>query len=172
MDDVEKRDWNPYVAGFFLGLVLLTTYVLMGYGLGGSAAATRTAVAVAHVFAPETVEHNAYFSQYFTSGSPLGDWMIFEALGVILGGILGAYSAGRIRFGHVDKGKQISRGKRLLLALLGGVIMGFAARIGRGCTSGQALTGGSVYAVGSWIFMIFVFLGGYITAPFVKKAWR
>lgn len=172
MDDVAKRDWNPYAAGVFLGLVLLATYVLMGYGLGGSAAATRTAVAGAHLFAPETVESNAYFSQYFAHGHPLADWMIFEALGVILGGILGAYSAKRIRFGHVDKGKNIERGKRLALALVGGIIMGFAARIGRGCTSGQALTGGSVYAVGSWIFMVFVFLGGYLTAPFVKKEWR
>ncbi len=172
MDDVTRRDWNPYAAGVFLGLVLLASYVLMGFGLGASSAATRIAVAAADVIAPQTIEHNAYFSQYFENGSPLGDWMIFETLGVLLGGILGAYSAGRIRLGHVEKGDNVERSKRLWLALFGGILMGVAARLARGCTSGQALTGGSVYAVGSWIFMLCVFVGGYLTAPFVRRLWR
>jgi uncharacterized membrane protein YedE/YeeE len=172
MDDVTRRDWNPYAAGVFLGLVLLASYVLMGFGLGASSAATRLAVAAADVIAPRTIESNAYFSQYFENGSPLGDWMIFETLGVLLGGILGAYSAGRIRLGHVEKGENVDRKKRLWLALLGGIVMGVAARLARGCTSGQALTGGSVYAVGSWIFMLCVFTGGYLAAPFVRRLWR
>ncbi len=172
MDDVSRRDWNPYVAGVFLGLVLLASYVLMGFGLGASSAATRVAVAAAHVLAPAAIESNGYFAQYFENGSPLSDWMIFESLGVLLGGVLGAYSAGRIRIGHVEKGENVDRRKRLLLALAGGVLMGIAARLARGCTSGQALTGGSVHAVGSWIFMICVFAGGYLTAPWVRRLWR
>ena len=82
MTTPESRDWNPYLAGVLLGLVLLATYLLMGYGLGGSAAATRFAVWGAHAVAPTAVETNAYFSQYFANGSPLNDWMIFEAFGV------------------------------------------------------------------------------------------
>jgi len=171
--NVGSKDWNPYVAGVALGLVLLATYLLMGFGLGGSAAATRVAVAGAHLVAPETIEANRYFAQYVGNGlNPFDDWMIFEAAGVILGGILGAYSAGRIRPGHVDHGPRTTKLKRLALAVLGGVVMGFAARYARGCTSGQALTGGSVLAVGSWIFMIFVFVGGYLAAPFVRRQWR
>ena len=167
-----SRDWNPYLAGFALGLVLLATYLLMGFGLGGSSATTRLAVAGAHVFAPEAVESNAYMGQYFENGSPLDDWMIFESVGVLLGGILGAYSARRIRPGHVEMGPRATKTKRLVLALLGGILMGFAARLARGCTSGQALTGGSVLAVGSWIFLVFVFLGGYLAAPLVRRVWR
>jgi len=168
----ESRDWNPYLAGVALGLVLLATYALMGFGLGGSSAATRVAVVGAHVFAPHAVESNAYMSQYYANGSPLNDWMIFEAVGVILGGILGAYTARRIRPGHIEMGPRTTKAKRLALAVLGGVLMGFAARLARGCTSGQALTGGSVLAVGSWIFMAFVFIGGYLAAPLVRKEWR
>lgn len=169
----ESRDWNPYLAGVFLGLVLLATYVLMGYGLGGSAAATRVAVAGAHAVAPQAVEANAYFSNYVGGGkNPFADWMIFEAFGVIIGGVIGAYTAGRVRIGHVEMGPRATVVSRFLLAFVGGILMGFAARLARGCTSGQALTGGSVLAVGSWIFMIFVFAGGYLAAPFVRREWR
>lgn len=168
----ERPFWNPYVAGVVLGLVLLSSFLVMGFGLGSSGAATRLAVGAAHLIAPATVEANAYFSQYVGPGKHvLDDWLVFEVLGVFLGGALGAYSGGRMRLG-IDKGPHVSTAKRLALALAGGVAMGFAARIARGCTSGQALTGGAALSLGSWIFMMAVFAGGYLTAPFVKRQWR
>ena len=42
-------------------------------------------------------------------------------------------------------------------ALAGGVLMGLAAKMTRGCTSGQALSGGALLSVGSWAFMFSVF---------------
>jgi len=168
----DAHDWNPYVAGVALGLVLLTTYLVMGFGLGASAAATRVATYGAHLVAPQAVEANNYLSRYFGHGHILDDWMIFEAFGIFIGGVIGAYTAGRISPGHVAHGPRTTKMKRLALALLGGIIMGFAARLARGCTSGQALTGGAVFSVGSWIYMVAVFTGGYLFAPFVKKEWR
>lgn len=168
----ERPYWNPYVAGFALGLVLLGSFLVMGFGLGSSSAATRLAVGAAHLVAPRTVETNAYFSQYFGPGKKLlEDWLVFEVLGVFLGGLVGAYSAGRLR-SEVIRGEGVSRGRRIALAIAGGVIMGFAARLARGCTSGQALTGGAVLSLGSWIFMMCVFAGGYLAAPFLKRDWR
>jgi hypothetical protein len=58
-----------------------------------------------------------------------------------------------------------------MFALTGGVIMGFAARLGRGCTSGQALSGGAMLSVGSWIFMFAVFGGGYALAYTMRRQW-
>ena len=37
--DRSKRFWNPYLAGLALGLVLLTSFLVMGKGLGASGAA-------------------------------------------------------------------------------------------------------------------------------------
>jgi uncharacterized membrane protein YedE/YeeE len=168
----ERPFWNPYVAGVFLGLVLLASFLVMGFGLGSSGAVTRFAVAAAHLVAPKAVETNAYFSQYYGPGKHvLEDWLVFEVLGVFLGGVLGAYSAGRLRFG-IEKGPRSTTARRLVLAVLGGVAMGFAARLARGCTSGQALTGGAALSLGSWVFMMAVFTGGYLAAPFVRKEWR
>jgi len=167
-------DWNPYVAGVALGLVLLGTYLLMGFGLGSSAAPTRVGVAALEVVAPDAVAAHPYFGPYVADGAnPLDDWMVFEVLGMLLGGLLGAATAGRLRRGgHVTRGPTTSRATRLAYAIAGGILMGFAARLARGCTSGQALTGGSVLALGSWIFMMAVFVGGYLTVTFTRRQWR
>ena len=50
--------------------------------------------------------------------------------------------------------------------------MGYGARMARGCTSGQALSGGAVLSVGSWAFMFAVFGGGYALAYFVRRLWN
>jgi uncharacterized membrane protein YedE/YeeE len=169
---VERPYWNPYVAGFALGLVLLGSFLVMGFGLGSSSVPTRLAIGAAHLVAPAATEANAYFAQYVGPGkSVLQDWLVFEVLGVFLGGLVGAYSAGRLR-SEVLRGEGVPKGRRIALAILGGVLMGFAARLARGCTSGQALTGGAVLSLGSWIFMMCVFAGGYLVAPLLRKEWR
>ena len=169
---VERPYWNPYVAGFALGLVLLGSFLVMGFGLGSSSVPTRLAIGAAHLVAPAATEANAYFAQYVGPGkSVLADWLVFEVLGVFLGGLVGAYSAGRLK-SEVLRGEGVPKGRRIALAILGGVIMGFAARLARGCTSGQALTGGAVLSLGSWIFMMCVFAGGYLVAPLLRKEWR
>ncbi len=168
----ERPLWNPYVAGMALGLVLLASFLVLGFGLGASGAANRAGVAVAHSVAPATVEANAYMRPYVTAErSVLDDWLVFEVIGVFLGGAVGAYSAGRMRRG-VEKGPNISVRSRMGFALGGGVLMGIAARVARGCASGQALTGGALLSAGSWVFMMMFFAGGYLLAPIVRRQWR
>ena len=166
--------WNPYVAGIALGLVLLASYLLFGWGLGSSSAPTRAAIGAMHAVAPAATEANAYFGPYVADGGNIfEDWMVFEVIGVFLGGLTGAYASGRLKFqGVIDKGPRISAQTRVAMALFGGVILGFAARLARGCTSGQALTGGAVLAAGSWAFMLMVFAGAYLAAPLVRRTWR
>jgi uncharacterized membrane protein YedE/YeeE len=164
--------WNPYVAGVLLGLALLAAFLVMGWGLGASGATNRLAILAVHTVAPEAVEANAYFRPYVTAEhSVLDDWLVFETLGVFLGGLLGAFSAGRTHLA-VRRGARVSVRGRLFWALVGGIIMGFAARLARGCTSGQALSGGALLASGSWAFMMMVFVGGYAVAPLIRRQWR
>jgi uncharacterized protein len=153
MEKAEKF-WNPYLAGIALGLVLLTAFLVMHRGLGASGAATRIGAFIAggdvHV---------------------LDDWLVFEVLGVFLGGAIGAVTAGR--FGaKVIRGAATSVATRLAFAFGGGTLMGLAARAARGCTSGQALSGGAVLSTGAWIFMLSVFAGGYAFAWFMRRQWR
>lgn len=172
MERQSRPYWNPYYAGIVLGLVLLAAFVIMGRGLGVSGAVTRAVVTGANAVAPEHLADNGYAQAYLGDGttSPLKDWLVIEVVGVILGGLISGVLAGRFHW-SVEKGPRISTRGRLLYAFAGGAIMGFATRVARGCTSGQALTGGAMLSVGSWVFMIAVFAGAYAAAHLVKRQW-
>ena len=164
---------NPYVAGVGLGLVLLAAFVLVGRGLGASGAFSSTMSWLTSLVAPGYAEANEYMRDYLGDGSshPLKAWLVFEVVGVAAGAMLSGLLAGRVRL-SVEKGPRVSTALRLLCAFLGGGLMAFGAHLARGCTSGQALTGGALLNVGSWAFMIMVFVGGYSVAYLFRWQWR
>jgi len=167
-----KKPWNPYLAGVALGLVLLLSYVVLGHGIGASGAASIIgAVSLKSILPEHVVAKGGYFAYYFADGqNALNDWIIFMAIGTFIGGLVSSLLGGRYKAEAV-RGKHTTRTRRLLLALAGGIVMGIGARIGRGCTSGQALSGGALLSVGSWIFMMSVFAGAYSLAYFVRREW-
>jgi uncharacterized protein len=167
-----KPHMNPYWAGFGLGLVLLASYVVMGRGLGASGAFTTAVATTVHAVAPAHAEGNAFYRDYLGDGtsSPLKDWLVFEVIGVFVGGFLSGALANRLKF-TIEKGPRIGNPTRLLLAAFGGALMGIGAKLALGCTSGQALTGGSALNVGSWAFMMCVFGGAYGLAWFLRREW-
>jgi uncharacterized membrane protein YedE/YeeE len=164
---------NPYAAGFGLGLVLLAAFVIMGRGLGASGAYSSLVAAGAHAIAPQHTAANEFYAEYLGDGtkSPLMDWLVFEIIGVFAGGLLSAALAGRI-VKSIERGPSITSRWRLVFAFIGGARMGIGAKLARGCTSGQALTGGALLGVGSWAFMLCVFAGAYAAAWFVRRQWR
>jgi hypothetical protein len=166
-----KPYWNPYVAGVLLGLTLLATFIIAGEGLGASAFPKRVLALAGNEVAPAWTAANPSLSGYVADGAnPLRNWLVIEVIGVFIGGFIGAVSAGRFKT-TVEKGPRISTKGRMGYAFAGGAIMGFAAALARGCTSGQALSGGATLATGSWLFMLMVFAGGYAVAYFVRRQW-
>jgi uncharacterized membrane protein YedE/YeeE len=172
MEIKAKPYWNPYVAGIGLGLVLLSAFVIMGHGLGASGAfSSLTAFGVLQV-APEHASNNIYYADFLeASSNPLKEWLVIEVIGVLIGGYISGKSARRIRL-VVEKGPGISNRSRLFYAFLGGILMAIGAKLARGCTSGQALTGGALLSLGSWTFMMAVFIGGYAFAYIMRRQWR
>jgi hypothetical protein len=166
------RYMNPYLAGIGLGLSLLLAFVLVGRGLGASGAFTRLDAAVIEQVAPAHAHTQAYWKQYTTgTKGPLHDFLVFQVLGVILGGLVSGFAAGRIK-NEVVRGPNISVRWRLVLAAGGGLLAGFGARLAGGCTSGLALTGGATLAVGGWVFMMCFFGAGFAGAALVRRQWR
>ena len=159
------------MAGAGLGLTLLATFVLMGTGLGASGGFTRYLVAALAWAAPGYAAGNPYWSAYLENGqSPLVDFLVFELIGVAIGGFVSGWLAHRTKW-TVDKGPEISRRTRYGLALMGGILTGAGARLARGCTSGLALSGGAVLSVGAFIFMLSVFAAGFAGAYFLRRYW-
>jgi uncharacterized membrane protein YedE/YeeE len=125
------------------------------------------------LIAPVRAAASEFFgSKYLAGGGhPLRYYLCFMFVGVFLGGLLSAVLARRVRV-CVERGAAFGARPRLLLALAGGILVGYASSLASGCTSGQALTGGALLANGSIVFMLCVFAGGYATAYFVRRQWR
>ncbi len=162
---------DPYLAGALLGLVLFAAFFVTGNGLGASGGIARVLVAAEDQIVPEHVDRTAYLLNMAGGETdPLDHWIVVVTVGTILGGFLSGLLHHRLH-PETARGPRISARTRWIFALLGGVLMGYGARLARGCTSGQALSGGAVLSVGSWAFMFAVFAGGYALAWFVRKLW-
>lgn len=163
---------NPYLGGVMLGVVLFLAFFLTGNGLGASGGLNRYIVYFEDLVAPQHVDRVAYLLK-MAGGvkNPLDDWIVFVTGGAILGGFISGWLHGRLKVETI-KGPHITVRTRWLLAFTGGAIMSFGARMARGCTSGQALSGGATLSAGSWAVMLAIFAGGYALAYFVRKEWN
>jgi uncharacterized membrane protein YedE/YeeE len=163
---------NPYLGGILLGVVLFLAFFFTGNGLGASGGLNRVVVAVEDVVAPGHVDRTPYLlAMAGGERNPFDNWVVFVVIGTLAGGFVSGLIHGRVKL-ETNRGPQISVRTRWVMAFLGGAIMGYGARLARGCTSGQALSGGAVLSVGSWAFMFAVFAGGYALAYFVRKLWN
>lgn len=162
--------WSPYVAGVGLGFTLLATFAIVGWGLGASSAfSLLTGVGVQSI-SPEFANRLKYFSQYLNHANPLLNWVLFEVGGLFFGALLGSLLAKNFRF-QFDKGRGMTNTTRFFTAFGGGILIGFAGRLARGCTSGVALSGGAQLALAGWVFVIAMFLSGFVFAAFFRRLW-
>jgi len=162
---------DPYVAGALLGVVLFLGFYVTGGGLGASAAMSRVQAGVLDVLAPDHVDRVAYFAEMAGGArSPWAHYAIYMLLGTVLGGFVSGLVNRRVKL-ETRKGPRISVKARWGFALLGGVLMGYGARMARGCTSGQALSGGATLSVGSWAFALAIFASAYAVSWFFRRLW-
>lgn len=162
---------HPYLGGTVLGIVLFLAFLITGNGLGSSGATSRIDAAVVDVVAPQHVDKTPYLLKMAGGDkNPLDDWIVPVFFGALLGGFTSGFIGRRVRI-ETTKGPNISNRTRWLMAFLGGTIFLYGARMARGCTSGQALSGGATLAAGSWVVMFAIFGGAYALAYFVRKLW-
>lgn len=168
----DSKYMNPYVAGVLLGLVLLAAIYISGRGLGASGAIKSSVVSVVNTIAPQHAQTAAFYKQYTgDKPSPLKSWLVFEIIGVIIGGFISGLLSERLTF-KLDKSPYIKTRRRIIVAFIGGMLFGIGAQFGRGCTSGAALSGMGVLATSGFLTMIAIFGTGYLFAWFFRKNWK
>jgi len=169
--DRSRKYLNPYLGGVLLGLVLLAANYIAGRGLGASGAIKSVIVAATDVVAPAHVERNAFYKDYKKEHSnPLKNWLVFEMAGVLVGGFLSGALWGRLKL-KVEHSPKITSRRRLIFAGIGGLLFGFGSQLGRGCTSGSALSGMAVLSLGGFITMAAIFGTAFGLAYFFRKNW-
>jgi uncharacterized membrane protein YedE/YeeE len=162
-----KPFWPPLMAGIALGLVLLLTFILTGHGLGATGASTRVAAWLGLAVAPAATQANAYLGPMVEGGNILSSWITWQVLGVALGTLVAAFFAGRFRV-QLDGARSIGAPRRLVTALLGGLLSGFGARVSAGCTSGLGLSGGATLGIAAFVFLATFFVTGLIVNRLVR----
>jgi uncharacterized membrane protein YedE/YeeE len=162
---------NPYVGGLLLGLVLFLAFFLTGNGLGASGGLARLVVwAIAEV-APQHVGRISYLVEYAGgSKNALDHWIVLLSAGIFIGGLLSGWFGRRIHIETIH-GPRITAQQRWVLAFAGGILSGYGARLARGCTSSQGLSGSATLSVGSWAFLLAFFAGGYLLAYGLRRLW-
>jgi len=163
---------NPYVGGVLLGIVVLVANFVSGRGVGASGALKSVIVASVETIAPSHAENAVFYKEYSKSheGNPLNSWLVYQMLGVVVGGFISGVFARRLKL-KVEHSPKITSKRRLIFAIIGGILFGFGSQLGRGCTSGAALSGMAVFSLGGFISMATIFGTAFVLAYFFRKNW-
>lgn len=162
---------NPYLGGILLGLVLIAANYVSGRGLRASGALKSAFVSTVNTVTPGHAENSVFYQEYMEEHpKPLKSWLVFQMLGVLVGAFLSGALTGRLKI-KVEHSPKISSKRRLVFAVLGGILFGFGSQLGRGCTSGSALSGMAVISLGGFITMAAIFGTAFALAYFVRKNW-
>jgi uncharacterized membrane protein YedE/YeeE len=156
--------WSPYVVGIGIGVLSWLTWFISGKPIGCSTSFARSAGMILKLFRGKKVEENPYYQEV----KPVVDWQWMLVVGMIVGALISALLSGDFRWQWVPPQWAAAFGAnalvRVLVALLGGVLLGFGARWAGGCTSGHGISGTMQLAVSSWISAICFFVGGIVMA--------
>jgi uncharacterized protein len=169
---MKKRAYmNPYLAGVMLGLVLLSAIYFSGRGLGASGGIKYCVTSIVGAVSPGHASQSLYFGKYFEGGAkPLHNWLVYEILGLLIGGFISGLFSGRLKF-RIERPAHVSITRRLLFAFLGGAFFVFGAQLARGCTSGAALSGMALLSTAGFVTMFAIFGSAYAFAWFFRKNW-
>jgi uncharacterized membrane protein YedE/YeeE len=163
---------NPYLAGALLGLLLTATIYITGRGLGASGAFKSAVVAGVETVAPSHTGAATFYKEYTGdhAGNPLMNWLVFEVVGVLIGAFVSGLISDRMDL-TLEHGPRSTAKVRIVGALAGGALWGIGSQLGRGCTSGAALSGMAVMSTGGIITMFAIFAGAYLFAYLFRKLW-
>ena len=100
----------------------------------------------------------------------MNTWLVFEVIGVLAGAFLSGLLFNRLKF-KVEHSQKITSRRRLIFALSGGILFGIGSQLAKGCTSGAALSGMAVLALGGFITMMAIFGTAFVFAWVFKKNW-
>lgn len=102
-------------------------------------------------------------AQKTLEGGLLNDGPSLRNLGVIVGACLAALLASQFKI------KPIKHGRQIVAAVLGGLLMGYGARIANGCNVGALFTGTISMSLSGWVFLLGLSAGAFVGGKLLVK---
>ena len=151
--------WPLLFSAFMLAVLNLLTLFVAGHPWTVTWAFTLWAAEVAQALGwdPATTRFwSGGFPGRALEGSLFRDNITLMNIGIMLGALTAAGLAGRFR-----PTLRIPI-RSLLAALIGGLLMGYGARLGFGCNIGAFFSGAASFSLHAWIWIVFAFAGTWI----------
>jgi len=156
--------WSPYLVGVGIGALSWLAFLLSDKPIGCSTAYTRTSGMIEQLFRGKRIREKPYYRKF----NPTVDWEWMLVAGIVLGSFLSAITSRSLAPHWIPAAWAETFGTgfttRWLVALAGGVMIGFGARWANGCTSGHGISGTLQLAVSSWVVFVCLFASGVATA--------
>ena len=169
MEWLTVAKWSPYVAGIGIGVLSWFAFLFSDRAIGCSTPFARASGMIERLFRGDRVLQRAYFQKYL----PEVGWDSMLVVGVLIGALASALLSGSFKLTWVPDLWQQTFGNtpaiRLIVALVGGILMGIGSRWAGGCTSGHGISGTLQLAVSSWLSVICFFAGGIATAMLIFR---
>ena len=84
-------------------------------------------------------------------------------IGIIFGALVATLLASQFKF------KKIKSIKQVVAAVLGGLLMGYGARLAGGCNIGALFSGIASLSLSGWVFAAFLLVGAWIGSKMLAK---
>jgi len=134
---MNKRIWNPYLAGSLAGVLLVLSVLVTGKFLGASTTFARSASVIEKAVGIDPSRFE-YFTEKNGKYGPasLPNWQLMFVVGIIIGAFIASRLSGEFRMQTVPDMWQQRFGpsavKRGIIAFIGGVIGLVGARLAGG----------------------------------------
>lgn len=161
------KDAWPYITGaILLSLFQIVTFATTGNPWGVSGVFANWGAWIYRALGG-SVDNWYYFSskgaQTTLEAGFLNHPGSMRNLGIIFGALLATLLASQFKF------KKIKSKKQIFAAIIGGLLMGYGARIGFGCNIGALFSGISSLSLSGWVFAIFMFLGSMVGSKLLVR---
>lgn len=165
-----ETSWSPYVVGVGIGILSWLTFLISGKPISTSTTFARVGGMMEKLISGEKAGQRPYYQKIKLEIN----WQWMLVTGIVLGSFLSAFISDDL---HANAWVPTlwatafgdSEVLRIVVAMAGGVLLGFGARFADGCTSGHGISGTLQLAVSSWISVVFFFIGGVLTAQFIYR---
>jgi uncharacterized membrane protein YedE/YeeE len=164
-----KKPWPYWVGGIFLGLLNVALLALSGtvWQVTGGFLLWAAKVLELAGFEPFKWEyfklHSNEYSQIISNHSIFINKYTILNIGVAAGSLIATLLASQFKFGKVKNIKYI------ILAFLGGIMMGYGSRLAGGCTIGCFFSGIPSFSLHAWVFWIFAAIGTWVGTKLLIK---
>ncbi len=161
------KDALPYAVGaILLSVFQIVTYITTGSPWGVSGVFADWGAWIFRALGGSVDRWFAYSSptaQATLDAGILNSATSWRNIGIIVGALFATLMASGFKF------KKIKSWKQVIAAMLGGLLMGYGAKVALGCNIGAFYSSIAVGNIAGWVFAIFLFLGAIVGSKLLVK---